>query len=101
MVKIEPIPILQDHLTGIILSPGKARFEERCCASVEKRNAARRQKNPADRGPWELIGCVPLLARCSGIARRSAPSRMNSHGPSNWSYKIGMGSGTRQARAGV
>jgi hypothetical protein len=33
-------------------------------ASVEKRNAARRQNNPADRGSWEIIGCVPLLARC-------------------------------------
>jgi len=45
-------------------------------ALVEKRNAAGRQKNPADRGPWELLGCVPPLARCSGIARRGAPGRM-------------------------
>jgi len=45
-------------------------------ASVEKRNTAGRQKNPACGGPWELIGCVPLLARCSvhRAARRALPN---------------------------
>jgi hypothetical protein len=51
------------HLTGIILSSGEARVEERCSASVKERNAARRQKNPAFGGSWKLIGGVALLAR--------------------------------------
>ena len=72
------------------MSPGKARFEERCRVSVEKRNAARRQKNPADRGPWELIGCVPLLARCGlhRAAQRAYPNELP--WPIKWSYKIGI-----------
>jgi len=47
-------------------------------ASVEKRNAAGRQKNPACGGPWELIGCVPPLARCGlhRAARRAWPNEL-------------------------
>ncbi len=80
---LEHVRIVWTHLTGIILSSGEARFEERCSASVEERNAARRQKNPAFGGPWKLIGGVALLARCARIAPRSAPTRVSFQDPSN------------------
>ena len=63
------------HLTGFPFPPVRRGSRRGAGPPQAERNAAGGQGNPAFGGARRPSGCVAALARCAGIALRTAPAR--------------------------